>query len=354
MDEEKRLSDLVFPLLRWYEENARVLPWRSEPTPYRVWVSEIMLQQTRVAAVLDYFKRFMEALPTVEALANCSEETLMKLWQGLGYYSRARNLQKAARLIVNEYNGDFPDHYADLLALPGVGEYTAGAVASIAFSQREPAVDGNVLRVVTRILGDESDITKPETKKNIRTLLSQVMPAHCPGEYNQAMMELGAMVCLPNGKPLCDQCPVSQGCLAFQLNKTDVIPVKPPKKARRIEHRRVFLIGRQGKIALRQRPPKGLLAGLWELPNELGEELPFDQWGLEPRSLTPCGTGKHIFTHIEWHMSGLRAETDTEQLPPGWAWASQQELREKYAIPNAFEPFRKAVEGMLEEDDHDL
>jgi A/G-specific adenine glycosylase len=298
----------------------------------------------------------MKALPTVEDLANCSEETLLKLWQGLGYYSRARNLQKAARIIVEDYHGQFPASYSQLLALPGVGEYTAGAVASIAFSLREPAVDGNVLRVITRILADESDITKPETKRNIRTLLTEVMPAHCPGEFNQALMELGAMVCLPNGKPLCEQCPVASGCLTYQQEKTDRIPVKPPKKARRIEKRLVFFIVHQGKIALRQRPNKGLLARLWEFPNEDGEEIPVDQWGIEPKSISPCGTGKHIFTHIEWHMTGLAIQTDTETLPQGWVWASRQELREKYAIPNAFESFRKAVEGLLEEEEeqHDL
>ena len=351
MNELERLTICVIPMLRWYEENARVLPWRSEPTPYRVWVSEIMLQQTRVAAVLDYFRRFMEELPTVEALANCEEERLMKLWQGLGYYSRARNLQKAARMIMTEYGGEFPNTYADIRSLPGVGDYTAGAVSSIAFGLREPAVDGNVLRVITRILADESDITKPDTKKRIRALLAEVMPLDAPGEFNQALMEVGALVCVPNGKPLCGQCPAAEHCLARERDLTGSIPVKPAKKARKIEKRTVFLIENDHRIALRRRPEKGLLAGLWEFPNEPEGPLPLDSWGIEPRFLEEAGRGKHIFTHIEWHMTGLRVRTETEELPQGWVWASQAELREKYPVPNAFDCFGKTVEAMLEEEE---
>jgi A/G-specific adenine glycosylase len=356
VEEQKRLERGVIPLLSWYGENARVLPWRSQPTPYAVWVSEIMLQQTRVAAVLDYFRRFMEELPTISHLAQCPEERLMKLWQGLGYYSRARNLQKAAQVIQSEYGGEFPQDYDKIRALPGVGDYTAGAVSSIAFGQAQPAVDGNVLRVITRILAWEEDITKPATKRSIHALLAEIMPREAPGAFNQALMELGALVCLPNGAPLCDRCPVAQLCLAHQRQLTDTIPVKPPKKARRLEERTVFLIQHGGRIALRQRPKKGLLAGLWEFPNEEGNQLPLDQWGIVPLSLEPRGKGKHIFTHIEWHMTGLAVTARDDTLPQGWVWATPQELQEKYPIPNAFDAFRGAAEGLMAEgrEAHDL
>ena len=259
MDE---LTRLPIPLLQWYHENARTLPWRSDPTPYHVWVSEIMLQQTRVAAVLEYYRRFMEALPTVADLAAVEEDKLLKLWQGLGYYNRARNLQKAARQVVEDFGGTFPGDYETLLGLSGVGEYTAGAIASIAFGQPVPAVDGNVLRVVSRLTGDGSDITKPETKKRMWADLKAVIPVRSPGDFNQAMMDLGATVCLPNGAPLCEKCPAADFCRARLEGRTGELPYKPPKKARRVEDRVVFLLFHEGKVALRQRPKKGLLGAL--------------------------------------------------------------------------------------------
>lgn len=238
----KELEQLPIPLLLWYRENARVLPWRSDPTPYRVWISEIMLQQTRVAAVLDYYRRFLEAVPTVADLAALPEDALMKLWQGLGYYSRARNLQKAARQIVENFGGVFPNTYDEIRSLAGVGDYTAGAVASIAFGLPVPAVDGNVLRVVTRITGDTGDITTPAVKRRITEALRQIIPTEAPGQFNQAMMELGATVCLPNGAPLCDRCPGAEFCRARLEDRIEQLPVKAPKKARRVEQRRVYLI----------------------------------------------------------------------------------------------------------------
>ena len=196
---QTQLEQLPIPLLLWYRDNARVLPWRSDPTPYGVWVSEIMLQQTRVAAVLDYYRRFLAAAPDPAALAALPEDQLMKLWQGLGYYSRARNLQKAARQIMDDFGGVFPSTYEDIHSLAGVGDYTAGAIASIAFGLPVPAVDGNVLRVTARITGDEGDITSPAMKKKITAALAEIIPVDAPGTFNQAMMELGATVCLPNG-----------------------------------------------------------------------------------------------------------------------------------------------------------
>lgn len=342
------LEQLPIPLLMWYRENARVLPWRSHPTPYRVWVSEIMLQQTRVAAVLDYYRRFLEAAPTVADLAALPEEQLMKLWQGLGYYSRARNLQKAARQIMEQHGGAFPDTYEAIRALAGVGDYTAGAISSIAFGLPVPAVDGNVLRVTARISGDDGDITAPATKKKITQTLRELIPLDAPGDFNQAMMELGATVCLPNGAPLCPRCPAASFCVAYQQGRTGELPVKAPKKARRVEERTVYLLFYDNCVALRRRPDKGLLAGLWEYPNELAQaEDPLSQWGISPISLEKAGTGKHIFTHIEWRMTALTGEVAAPELPQGWVWADRRELRDTYAVPNAFRSFAPQVTQRL-------
>lgn len=342
----KELEQLPIPLLLWYRDNARDLPWRAQPTPYRVWLSEVMLQQTRVAAVLDYYKRFLEAAPTVAELAGLEEDELLKLWQGLGYYSRARNLHKAARKIVEDFGGEFPRTYADIRALPGVGDYTAGAVASIAFGLPVPAVDGNVLRVVSRICADEGDILSPQTKKRYTQALADIIPVDAPGTFNQATMELGATVCLPNGAPLCEKCPARDFCRARLEEKTDQLPVKAAKKPRKTEQRRVFLFFFEDKVALRRRGEKGLLAGLWEFPNVLGEELP-SGWGLAPAELTPCAAGKHIFTHMEWHMTALAGELASPALPEGWVWANRQELKRQYAVPNAFKFLEDAVEQRL-------
>ena len=342
----EELERLPIPLLTWYHENARVLPWRSDPTAYHVWVSEIMLQQTRVAAVMDYYRRFLEALPTVKDLAECDGDRLMKLWQGLGYYSRARNLQKAARQIVAEFGGEFPSDYAAIRSLPGVGDYTAGAIASIAFGQNVPAVDGNVLRVVSRLTADGRDVTRPGTRRNITAALAAVMPLNSPGDFNQALMELGATVCLPNGAPLCDRCPAAEFCAAHRDRRETDFPVKPPNKGRRVEERAVWLIFHHGRLALRRRPEKGLLAGLWECPNDLLAE------GETPRCPVAgeaafAASGKHIFTHIEWHMRGYVVRAEGEELPPGWVWADRREIAEKYSLPSAFAPFGHIIEENL-------
>ena len=330
---------LVISLLTWYNEAKRDLPWRREPTPYHVWLSEIMLQQTRVAAVVDYYRRFLDHFPTVADLAAAEEDALMKCWQGLGYYSRARNLQKASKVIVADYGGVFPGEYDAIRALPGVGDYTAGAISSIAFGLPRAAVDGNVLRVVTRLTADTRDITQAAAKQAITAALEDIIPVKAPGDFNQALMELGATVCLPNGAPLCDRCPVRDLCEARRRELTATIPVKAPKKPRKIEEREVYLIFYQGKVALRRRPNKGLLAGLWEYPHA---PAPY-----------PCpvagkadfaATGKHIFTHIEWHMTAYTVAADSGALPEGWLWASAGDLAEKYPVPSAFQAFQHIVE----------
>lgn len=338
----EQLERLPLPLLLWFRENARTLPWRSDPTPYHVWVSEIMLQQTRVAAVLDYYRRFMETLPTVEDLAECDEDRLMKLWQGLGYYSRARNLQKAARQIMESFGGEFPSRYEDIRGLAGVGDYTAGAIASIAFGQAVPAVDGNVLRVVSRLTDDRRPVTEGAVKGEIRAALEKVMPQDMPGDFNQALMELGATVCLPNGAPLCDKCPAEAFCLGRLRGTERDLPVKAPKKERKTEERTVYIILKNGRVALRRRLDRGLLAGLWEYPNELSP------WPCPVQGKTEfAGTGKHIFTHKEWHMTAYTVAAEGEELPPGWVWADRGELEEKYSLPSAFAPFAHMVKERL-------
>ena len=280
----------------------------------------------------------------MSGLLSVPEDALMKLWQGLGYYSRARNLQKAARQIMSEFGGVFPNTYDGIRALAGVGDYTAGAVASIAFGIPAPAVDGNVLRVTARVTGDGGDITTPAMKKRVTARLAEIIPLDAPGTFNQAMMELGATVCLPNGAPLCQRCPAAEFCRARLEDRIGELPVKAAKKARRVEERTVFLIFHENRVALRRRGDRGLLAGLWEYPNELAPaEHALESWGIAPSRTGPAGTGKHIFTHIEWRMNALTVETEGGDLPRGWVWADRGELARDYAVPHAFRSFEKTV-----------
>ena len=335
-------EQLPIPLLEWYSENKRDLPWRSDPTPYHVWVSEIMLQQTRVQAVLGYYERFLIACPTVAELACLSEDQLLKLWQGLGYYNRARSLQKAAKLIVEQYGGAFPADYDAVRALPGIGDYTAGAICSIAFGMPIPAVDGNVLRVMARVTGDDTDITSAAMKRRVTDTLRGIIPVRCPGDFNQALMELGATVCLPNGAPLCEQCPAAAFCAAHQTDRTAQLPVKKAAKARRVEQREVFLCIYGGRVALRRRPQRGLLAGLWEFPNGLSPARPPLEGICQQE-----GAGKHIFSHVEWHITVYTLRADSDALPEGWVWADRGELERVYAIPNAFDCCRPILDKYI-------
>ena len=344
-------AETVPYLLHWYEFNRRILPWREDPTPYHVWVSEIMLQQTRVEAVKGYYDRFLTCLPDVRALAEAKEDELLKLWEGLGYYNRVRNMQKAAKVLVEQYGGEMPADYESIRALPGIGDYTAGAIASIAFGLPYPAVDGNVLRVMSRITGSEEDIAKERTKQTMKQDLTAIMPEQS-GDFNQSLMELGATICLPNGKPLCEQCPVMHLCKAFHTGRETELPVKTGKKERRIEKRIVYLVYCGEKILLHRRPGKGLLAGLWEFPNVLAEEA--KDVGLKVKKDKKA---KHIFSHVEWHMEGIRIEAEeASDTPEGlaelvcrltgdtdWVFVTPEELRETYPVPSAFEVYVKEV-----------
>lgn len=360
-------KQLIEPLQNWFKENARVLPWRESPTAYRVWVSEIMLQQTRVEAVKPYFDRFIKELPDVEALAGCPEDKLLKLWEGLGYYNRVRNMKMAAKQVMEEYDGEFPSKYEELLRLKGIGSYTAGAISSIAYGKSVPAVDGNVLRVITRVTADDSDIMKDSTKKKIENSLFTIMndvqdvkTTVIPSIFNQALMELGATVCVPNGVPHCEKCPWNGLCEARKQNRIADIPVKSKAKARKIENRTVLIIKDGEQVALHKRPDKGLLAGLYELPNIEGhqdEEAILDYVraeGYEPVRIQPLRDAKHIFSHVEWHMKGYAVFVASRELQQmrledrnQWIFVDVKETKRDYAIPSAFSRYAEYLNLVL-------
>ena len=348
-EEENLLSLMGQPLLKWYDEHARILPWREEATPYRIWISEIMLQQTRVEAVKPYFQRFIEGIPDVFSLAKIPEEDLLKYWEGLGYYNRARNLQKAAQIIVEEYGGEFPSTYEELLNLPGIGSYTAGAVASIGFKQPVPAVDGNVLRVISRITASYEDILSQKTKQKTEKAILEIMPLHRPGDFNQGLMEIGAMVCVPKGIPKCEECPFETFCQAKAKNIIMELPKKTPKKPRVIEQKTVFILKYGDKVALRKRVEKGLLQGMYEFPNvegHLSEEEALNrikEMSFLPIRIQQLENAKHIFSHREWDMIGYAIRIDElmdkDQLEEEYVFIEVQETKDKYPIPTAFSAY---------------
>lgn len=354
-------EDIVQPLLTWYDQNKRILPWRMSKDPYRIWVSEIMLQQTRVEAVKPYYDRFMQALPTISALASATPTQLLKLWEGLGYYNRVRNLQKAALQIMQQYDGKMPDDYELVVKLPGIGSYTAGAIISIAFEKPYPAVDGNVLRILTRLTADRSDVLSAKFKKQMEQEVSRILPTARPGDFNQAMMELGATVCLPNGTPKCEVCPWSNLCQAREKGLIDQIPYKEKKKKRTIEKKTVLLIRDGDKTLIRKRPNRGLLAGLYEFPTLDGwlseeEVMSFvEEMGLQPLYVKSIEEATHIFTHKEWHMKGYLvrvADTETKQMEMHTEKLQMHlilpsEIEEKYPIPSAFKAYTRYVNIVL-------
>lgn len=344
------LNRLTEPLLFWYASHARVLPWREDVTPYRIWVSEIMLQQTRVEAVKPYFERFMTALPTVQALAECEEDTLLKLWEGLGYYNRVRNMQAAAQEIMTSYGSELPADFEKLLSLKGIGRYTAGAIASIAYGIPVPAVDGNVLRIIMRVTADDSDITKQSVRTEVDRQLEAIIPAGQAGAFNQALMELGAIVCLPNGEPLCEQCPWSFCCKARKQGIQLQLPVKKKAAARRLEDRTVLIIRDGDRIVLHKRPPRGLLAGMFEFPNLDGclsrdEAIEaVQEMQLHPLHIQKLEDAKHIFSHVEWHMTGYMIRVDSlTREESDLLFVEIEDARAHYPIPSAFAAYTRYI-----------
>ena len=346
MDDIALFSRLPAALLPWYSCNKRDLPWRRDREPYHIWVSEIMLQQTRVEAVKGYYARFLEKLPTVAHLAKADDDLLHKLWEGLGYYTRVKNLKKAAITIMDKHDGSFPKNYSEVLALSGIGEYTAGAICSISYGLRTPAVDGNVLRVAARILNDPAPIDNPGFKKKVQALLTEIYPSEA-GDFTQALMELGATVCGPNRAPDCAVCPCASFCKAHQCGTAEQLPTKKQKKERRIEEKTVFILSCNGMYALEKRQNKGLLAGMWQFPNipgKLSAETALSEMernGVCVKEILRQVERKHIFTHVEWHMSGIYLEV--KDITEGYTWLTRQQVEEKAALPTAFRQFWEEI-----------
>ena len=325
----------------WFLKNRRILPWRRDKNPYHVWISEVMLQQTRIEAVISYYERFMEALPDVFSLAMVSEDKLLKLWEGLGYYNRARNLKKAAIKIVEEYGGIFPTTYSEIIQLPGIGEYTAGAISSICFGENQVTVDGNVMRVFTRFYNDSSNISKDSTKKKIHdTLLSMI--SGDAGNFNEGLMELGEVICIPNGMPKCDVCPLKEGCLSYQNSNYYLFPVKDEKKVKEEVDMTVIIPIWQGKTLVRKRKSPGLLHNLYEFPNMVGnksiEEI--REWSLEfgiVENIKKSIYYTHVFTHKKWKMQAYFVTLESVNCQDMFYRIS--EVEERFALPTAFSPF---------------
>ena len=346
MNEIELIKKMRKPIIEWYQENKRELPWRKEKNPYHIWISEIMLQQTRIEAVKQYYERFLKQIPTIQVLAEIEEEKLLKLWEGLGYYNRARNLKKAAQVMQEEYDGKMPKYYKELMELPGIGEYTAGAISSIAYNEKVPAVDGNVLRVISRVVGSKRDVLENKTKKEFTEKLQEIMPKQA-GDFNEGLMELGELICIPNGEPLCERCPVREICIAKNKNLTSFIPVRNQKMKRRKEDITIFLLEYENRIAIRKRDNKGLLASLYEFPN-INRKLSKKEiqkvllgWRLESKQIEKIGTHHHVFSHIEWDMVGYKIQLNS--MNEEFKWVEKGEILYKYPIPGAFIPFRKKM-----------
>ncbi len=333
-------------LLPWFRINQRNLPWRRDRNPYHIWISEIMLQQTRVEAVKGYYPRFIAGIPDIAALAEISESELLKYWEGLGYYSRARNLQKAAQMIVEHYRGVFPSGYSDILSLPGIGDYTAGAIASICFDLRIPAVDGNVLRVISRYSNDHRCVDDNCVKRSISQMLAEIYPVEA-GEFTQALMELGAIVCIPHGAPKCNICPLADVCQANLCHTAEKLPIRRKRQTRKQQNLTVFLLTCGDMIAVRKRPQAGLLAGLYEFPNCPGTMTvekciaEAELWGVQPQFLEKLVGRKHIFTHIQWNMTGVRLHCG--RVNSDFVWIDRATLQESIPLPTAFRQFLKDI-----------
>lgn len=341
-------------LLSWFAENGRPLPWRLDATPYHVWISEVMLQQTRIEAVIPHYEAFIRLMPDLTALAEMPEERLLKCWEGLGYYSRARNLQKAAKAVVASGESALPQTYAELIRLPGIGEYTAGAIASIAFGECVPAVDGNVLRVLSRLLNDDTDVLSPAGKKHFTAVARALVP-QTAGQFNQAIMELGETVCLPHAAPRCTVCPLAAVCRGKRAGTAADLPVRKKPRARRVEQKTVFLLlsEKEDAVLLHKRPQSGLLAGLYEFPNADGaltaeETLELlNEQGFTVYEMEKTAPAKHLFTHIEWQMSGFVARVCARDVSADCVWAGTEELAGRFALPSAFKPFLKILQKHL-------
>lgn len=335
-------KELTTRLLRWYDQNSRDLPWRKDNTFYHVWLSEIMLQQTRVEAVVDYYYRFLEEAPTISKLADLPEERLLKLWEGLGYYQRVRNLQKAAKLLMDIPQDTWPKSKRELLQLPGIGPYTSGAIASICFGERVSAIDGNVLRVISRLHAIQEDLTSKETHQKITDIVKQLLPETRVGDFNQSLMELGATVCIPSANPRCDMCPISVFCKAKERNLTDVIPMKKTKIKQTEEDLWVLILKYKELYAIQKRDHTNVLKGLWQFINYKKDKeihkIILDL-NLKGEIVKDNINKKHIFTHKIWHMHMVEVELSEKPTIEGLVWVSLEDIVRLYSLPTAFRQF---------------
>lgn len=348
-DDKIKSDQLITLLMNWYNINQRELVWRKTQEPYAIWVSEIMAQQTRITAVLPYYKRFMAQFPSIHVLANAPIDDVLKSWEGLGYYSRAHNLLKSAKIVVEDYNGHFPSDVRLLKKLPGIGEYTAGALASICFNKPEPAVDGNVQREFARIYNNSLDVALPDSKKLLTAFIKNLMPNEQPGIFNQALMELGALVCVPKN-PLCYQCPVNALCKAYALNKQNQLPVKSPKKAvNQVNFTILLIINNQDEVLLRQRDEK-LLNGLWEFymveqALDINEaKIHLQKLGFIVENIIPLGKATHIFTHMKWNMTGYQCQVAEVVQLDKYEVVAVEDMQ-KLAMPTAIQYYRDWLDG---------
>ena len=343
----ERAESITKSLLNWYDESKRDLPWRHAHEPYAVWISEIMAQQTRIAYLLSYYERFMSRFPTLQSLAEACEDVILKVWEGLGYYARARNLQKAAQKIMTDFGGQLPRTKEELLTLPGIGDYTAGAILSIAYGIPIPAVDGNVLRVYARLENTDEDILLPKTKTQAANFVAVLMPPERAGCFTQALMELGALVCLPKS-PDCPTCPVAAFCLAKECGRQQELPKKSAKKPPKTFQKTVLIIrNADGQILMRQRT-ETLLSGLWEfcLPDSAMTETKAKMYlqglGFSVKEMKDIGAAKHIFTHQIWHMCGYDCTVSGDSIPAGYQWVQKENVK-NLAIPTAIRFYAEQI-----------
>lgn len=331
-------------LLAWFHENRRDLPWRSDRDPYKVWVSEIMLQQTQVDTVIPYYNRFIAKFPTLQALAQATDDEVLKLWEGLGYYSRVRNLHSAVREVSQEYGGVVPDEKEEISRLKGVGPYTAGAILSLAYGKAEPAVDGNVMRVITRLFAMEDDITKSATRGKIEQLVQQLIPADEPGAFNEALMELGALICTPRN-PACLHCPVVEHCMAREAGVHEQLPIKKKSKPVRPVSLVCGVVMKEGQVLVRKRPEKGLLAGMWEFPTSGNTDLSSLLSGQGIDWGSRVGVVTHVFSHVKWTVNVYKGEIDRlarDNFPQHYRWVELEALAD-YTFPKVFHKVRQLV-----------
>ncbi len=324
-------------LISWYLENKRELPWRNTSNPYHIWISEIMLQQTKVEAVIPYYERFLELFPTIEELSQASDDSLHKAWEGLGYYSRVMNLKKAAIQCVELHHSLLPKTRDELLTLRGIGPYSAGAIASFAYHEKVAAVDGNVLRVYARLYEVEENILSDVCRKKITKLVEQDLPNDV-ANFNQAIMELGACICIPNGNARCNICPISSQCLAYEKGRINELPLRITNTKRRIEKHSVLVHVCNGKVQIQKRPSIGLLASLYVFEMIEGHVSKKDVG-----KSTYLGKHNHLFSHIEWKLKGFLIEHEQCDEKEGYIWVHLSEIQNIYPMPIALKKYRDAL-----------